>query len=77
MNPTMRWFYHRETDSDPARDRADHTLAAPAATTDPIFQSSSESDSKNCGKIYMVVQVDPPPTKSSEEIQREAEEEIV
>jgi hypothetical protein len=34
-----------KTESDPARDKADHTLVVPTATTDPIYQSSLESNS--------------------------------
>jgi hypothetical protein len=33
-------------DSDPTRDKGDHTLAILVATKDPIYQSSSESNSK-------------------------------
>jgi hypothetical protein len=43
------------------------------ATTDPIYQSSSESDSKNNGEVYMVDQGDPPlqrPPKKSNERQK-------
>jgi hypothetical protein len=35
-----------KTDLDPIEDKADHTLAFPVATTDPIYQSSPESDSE-------------------------------
>jgi hypothetical protein len=34
-----------KTESDPVRDKADHTLVVPKATTDPIYQSSLESNS--------------------------------
>jgi hypothetical protein len=37
-------------DSDPAGDKADHTLAAPVATTDPIHQSSLEYNSEGVEK---------------------------
>jgi hypothetical protein len=50
-----------ETDSDPTRDKANHTLATLTATTDPIYQSSLESNSENSGEVYMVGQGDPPP----------------
>jgi hypothetical protein len=45
-----------ETDSDSTRDKANHTLAVPAATTDPIYQLSFESDSEDGGEVYMVGQ---------------------
>jgi hypothetical protein len=41
-------------DSDPARDKADHTLAIPIATIDPFYQSSLESNSEGSGEVYMV-----------------------
>jgi hypothetical protein len=66
-----------ETDSYPARDKANHTLAISAATIDPIYQSSSEPDSENDSEVCMVSQGETPPTKTTEEIQREAEEEMV
>jgi hypothetical protein len=34
-----------KTDLDPARNKADHILAISVDTTDPIYQSSIESDS--------------------------------
>jgi hypothetical protein len=40
-------------DMDPARDEADHTLAIPVATIDPIYQSLPEFDSEG-GEVYMV-----------------------
>jgi hypothetical protein len=61
---------------DPSEDKANHTLAVIAATTDPICQPSSESDSENDGEVYMVGQGNQPPEKTTKEIQREAEEEI-
>jgi hypothetical protein len=42
-----------KTDPDPVGDKADHTLAILAATTDPIYQSSPESNSKGSGEVYM------------------------
>jgi hypothetical protein len=65
-----------EMDSDPTQDKVDHTLAVPVATTDPIYQSSSESNSEDIGEVYMVGQGDLSPAKTTEEIQREAEEEM-
>jgi hypothetical protein len=65
-----------EMDSDLAWDKADHTLAASAATTDPIYQSSSESDYESNGEVCIVGQGDPPQDKTTEEIQREVEEEM-
>jgi hypothetical protein len=41
-------------DLDPPGDKADHTLVILAATTDPIYQSSPEIDSKGGGEVYMV-----------------------
>jgi hypothetical protein len=43
-------------DLDPIGDKADHTLAVSTATTDPIYQSSLESDSKGDREVYMVGQ---------------------
>jgi hypothetical protein len=43
-----------KTDSNPMRDKADHSLAVPIATTDPIYQSSSESDFESGGVVYMM-----------------------
>jgi hypothetical protein len=60
----------------PAGDKADHTLAIPVATTDPIYQSSPESDSEGSGEVYMVGNGVELPEKTVEEIQREADEEI-
>jgi hypothetical protein len=65
-----------KTDIDPTEDKANHTLAVPAATTDPINQSSLESDSEGGGEVFMVGNGEEPPEKIVEEIQREAEEEI-
>jgi hypothetical protein len=65
-----------ETDSDPLGDKSDHTMAVHAAITDPIHQSSSESDSEGDREVYLVGKGDQPPKKTAEEIQREAEEEI-
>jgi hypothetical protein len=65
-----------EVDSDPARDKANHTLAVSAATTDPVYQLLSESDSEKGVEVYMVGQGDPPPAKTTEEINWEAEEEM-
>jgi hypothetical protein len=59
-----------KTDLDPIEDKADHTLAFPIATTDPIYQSSPESDSEGDGEVYMVGNGEEPPEKTIEEIQR-------
>jgi hypothetical protein len=59
---------------DPVGDKADHILAVPVATLDPIYQPSSESDSECGGEVYMMGQGDQPPGKITEEIQRQAEE---
>jgi hypothetical protein len=63
-------------DLDPIEDKVDHTLATPVATTDPIYQSSPEFDSKGYREVYMVGNKEEPPEKIIEEIQREAEQEI-
>jgi hypothetical protein len=62
-----------ETDPDPSEDKADHTSADHAATTDPIHQSSLESDFEGDRGIYVVAQGDQPLDKTAEEIQREAD----
>jgi hypothetical protein len=61
---------------DPAEDKADHTLAILAAITDPIYQSSPESDSEGGGEVYMVGNREEPLEKAVEEIKQKAEEEI-
>jgi hypothetical protein len=65
-----------EMNTDPAEDKADHTLAVMAATIDPIHQPLSESNSEYGGEVYMVGQGDHVPGKTTKEIQREAKEEI-
>jgi hypothetical protein len=42
--------------TDPTKDKADHTLAVILASTDPICQSSLEFDSKYYREVYMVEQ---------------------
>jgi hypothetical protein len=37
-----------------AGDKVDHTLAVLVATTNPIYQSSPESDSEGGGEVYLV-----------------------
>jgi hypothetical protein len=63
-------------DLDPAEDKANHNLAVLTATTDPIYQSSPESDFEGGGEVYMMGNGEKPLEKTVEEIQREAEEEI-
>jgi hypothetical protein len=63
-------------DSNTAQDKADHTMAVPATTTDSIYQSSSKPDSEDGGEVNMVGQGDPTPMKTTEEIQWELEEEM-
>jgi hypothetical protein len=65
-----------KTGSDPTGNKADHSLAIPAATTDQIYQSSLESDSEGGGEVYVVGNGEELLDKMLEEIQREAEEEI-
>jgi hypothetical protein len=45
-----------ETDTDPAEDIADRTLAAQAAATDSIYSPSLGSDSEYSRVVYMVEQ---------------------
>jgi hypothetical protein len=61
-------------DTDPAKGRADHTLAAQAAASDPIYSPSLGSNSKYGREVYMVEQGGELPKKTTEELQREAEE---
>jgi hypothetical protein len=63
-------------DLNPSRDKIDHNLAGSTSTIDPIYQSPPESDSKGDRKVYMVGQGEELPEKTTEEIAREAEEEI-
>jgi hypothetical protein len=63
-------------DPDPARDKADHTPAVPAATIDPIYQSSPESKFEGDREAYMVGNREELPEKTVKEIQWEADEEI-
>jgi hypothetical protein len=48
----------------------------PAATTDPIYQSSIESNFEGGREVYMVGNGEELPKKTVEEIQQEAKEEI-
>jgi hypothetical protein len=61
---------------DSTEDKADHTLAVPAATIDPIYQSSPDSDPEGSREVYTAENGEELPEKTVEEIQREAEEEI-
>jgi hypothetical protein len=65
-----------KTDPDPTRYKEDHILAVLAATIDPIYQSSLESDSEGGREVYMVGSEEELPEKTTEEIHQEAEEEI-
>jgi hypothetical protein len=65
-----------ETDTNPAEDKADHTLVAQAAASDPIYSSSLGSDSKYGREVYMVEHGGELLQKMTEELQWEAEEEI-
>jgi hypothetical protein len=56
-------------DSDLAGDKADHTLVVTAATTDPIYESSSKSDSEGGREVYMVGHREELSKKTFEEIQ--------
>jgi hypothetical protein len=65
-----------ETDTDPAKDKADHHLTVLTAATDPFCPCSLESDSEYDREVYMVEQGGELLEKTVLEIQREAEEEI-
>jgi hypothetical protein len=56
-------------DPNPAGDKVDHILVVLAVTTDPIYQSSPESDSEGGREVYMVGNREEPPKKNTEEIQ--------
>jgi hypothetical protein len=64
-------------DLDPMGGKADHTQAIPVATTDPIYQSSLKSDSEGGEEVYMMGNGEELLEKMVDEIQRDAEEEIV
>jgi hypothetical protein len=64
------------TDTDPSRDKADHNLVGSPVITDPINQSPPKSDSKGGKAVYMVGQGEELLEKTTEEITREAKEEI-
>jgi hypothetical protein len=57
-----------KTDPDPSGDKADHTPAVMAATTDPIYQSSLEFDSEGDREVYMAGQGNDLLEKTVEEI---------
>jgi hypothetical protein len=63
-------------DLDPTEDKVNHTLAILAATIDPIYQSSPESNSEGGEEVYMVGNGEEPLEKTIEEIQWAVEEEI-
>jgi hypothetical protein len=74
---TQTWTYRAgEDDSDPARDKANHTLAVSVATTDPIYQSSLEIDSEGGGEVYTVGNREELLDKMVEEIKWEVDKEI-
>jgi hypothetical protein len=72
----LRLMLIGETDMDLIEDKADHTLAAQAATTDPIYSPSSGFDSEYDKIVYMVEQGGELSEKTTEELQQEAEDEI-
>jgi hypothetical protein len=63
-------------DSDPTRDKTDHTLAISVATTDPIYQSSLEIDSEGGGEVYIVGNREELLDKMVKEIKWEVDKEI-
>jgi hypothetical protein len=65
-----------EADSDPWGDKANHNQVGFPTTTDPIYQSPAKSNSEGGKEVYMVGQGEQPNEKTTEEIAREAMEEI-
>jgi hypothetical protein len=65
-----------KANQDPSRDKADHILVVLVATTNPIYQSSPESNYEGNREVYIVENREEPLEKTVEEIQWEAEEEI-
>jgi hypothetical protein len=63
-------------DANPSRDKADHTPDILIAITNPIYQSPLESNFKGDIVVFMVGDGEQPTKKTTEEITREAEEEI-
>jgi hypothetical protein len=63
-----------EAESDPLGDKADHHGNCCPPATNSIYQSPPESDYGR--EVYMVGQGEQPTEKTTEEIIREAEEEI-
>jgi hypothetical protein len=63
-------------DSDPSRDKADHSLAGLTATTYPIYQLPPKSDYEGIREFYMVGEGEELPQNTDEEIAHEVEEEI-
>jgi hypothetical protein len=55
-------------DPNPTRDKADHILAISATTTNPIYQSSPESDSEGGREVYIVGNREELLEKTTEEI---------
>jgi hypothetical protein len=65
-----------KTDTNPIKDRVDHTLTARATAIDLIYSLSLGSDSEYGREVYMVEQGGELPDKTTEQLQWEAEEEI-
>jgi hypothetical protein len=65
-----------KTGLDPAGDKADHTLTVLADATDPMYQSSLESNSEGGREVYMVENREELPDKTIEEIQWETDVEL-
>jgi hypothetical protein len=65
-----------ETYTDPTKDRANHTVATQAAATDPIYSPSSGSNSEYGREVYIVEHSGVLPKKTTEVLQRDADEEI-
>jgi inosine/xanthosine triphosphate pyrophosphatase family protein len=61
---------------DSTGDKANHAMTVLIATTYAIYQPTSESDSEYDSEVYMEAQGDQTLEKTTEELQREAEEKI-
>jgi hypothetical protein len=60
----------------PTGDKANHTLAIPEVTTDPIYQSPLESDSEGNREVYMAGNREELSDKMVKEIYRETNKEL-
>jgi hypothetical protein len=65
-----------EACSDPTGDKANHTQVVSTAKTNPIYQSSPESNSEGGGEVHRVGNGEELLKKTVEEIQQETAEEL-